>query len=81
MPKAKTKAASVQVSGLSKAQLSKLEELVQPDRWVDESFNRTEIGAVLLKEQLIAPNPDQGSRKAYIVTPQGITALKEARNQ
>lgn len=67
------------VPKLTPEQLAKLESLAQPDRWVDESFHVTEIGAFLLKAQLIAPNPEKGTRRAYIVTDEGLRALKEAK--
>lgn len=64
---------------LTTEQLVKLQELIQPERQVDETFDRTRIGAFLLKERLIAPNPDKSSGKAFIVTSEGRQILKESR--
>jgi hypothetical protein len=64
---------------LSAEQLAKLRVLVQPDRWVDVTFNLTAIGAFLLKEHLIAPNPKKDSVKSFIVTGEGRQVLRENR--
>ncbi|MCC7207043.1 MAG: hypothetical protein IT323_07050 [Anaerolineae bacterium] len=64
---------------LTTEQLVKLQELIHPERRVDETFDRTRIGAFLLKARLIAPNPDKDPRKAFIVTSEGRQMLKESR--
>lgn len=64
---------------LTAEQLAKLKSLIQPDRWVDETFDLTEIGSFLLKANLIAPNPEKDSVKAFIVTGEGRQMLKEGR--
>lgn len=64
---------------LSAEQLAKLRELTEPDRQVDETFDRTRIGSFLLSEHLIAPNPEANSPKAFIVTSEGRQLLKEHR--
>ena len=64
---------------LTVEQLSKLRVLVQPDRWIDETFTLTAIGAFLLKEHLIAPNPKKDSVKAFIVTGGGRQLLRQNR--
>jgi hypothetical protein len=67
---------------LSTAQVAKLQALAQPDRWVDETFAATAIGAFLLKAELILVNPEQDSHKAYILTELGkqvLRAMKQPR--
>jgi hypothetical protein len=64
---------------LTAEQLAKLQALLQPDRQVDETFDRTNIGSFLLKEHLIAPNPEKDSAKAFIVTSEGRQMLRESR--
>jgi hypothetical protein len=64
---------------LTPEQLEKLKALSHPDRRVDETFNLTKIGAFLLEAHLIAPNPEEHSMKAFIVTSEGRQMLKGAR--
>jgi hypothetical protein len=64
---------------LTPEQLSKLRALAHPERWVDESFDRTDIGAFLLREHLIMANPATGTRKAYVVTTEGHQTIKAAK--
>jgi hypothetical protein len=75
----KAKRVNTPIVKLTPEQLSKLRALAHPERWVDESFNRTDIGAFLLKEHLIVPNPEHGTRKAYIVTAEGLQTIKVAK--
>jgi hypothetical protein len=77
---AKSKPEKPKATKLSAEQLAKLKLLAQPDRWIDETFDHTEIGSFLLKENLIAPNPDKNSVKAFIVTGEGRQMLKESRD-
>jgi hypothetical protein len=76
---AKAKQANPVVVELSPEQLAKLRTLAHPERWVDESFNRTAIGAFLLREHLIVANPAVGTRKAYVVTAEGHQTIKAAK--
>ncbi len=65
---------------LTPEQLAKLQELAHPERQVDETFDRTQIGSFLLSEHLIAPNPEKNSTKAFVVTSEGRQILKESRS-
>jgi hypothetical protein len=76
---AKSKSEKPTERKLTPEQLAKLQALLQPERQVDETFDRTDIGSFLLKEHLIAPNPEKDSVKAFIVTSEGRQMLRESR--